>query len=313
MVSVKVMSIVPALFLTVVRFLYRARRDNPDNWQLSPRRLERDAAGSPLSTSSVRANFPVTPTASAWLTYYTLMAFWHEEAGPADQLFLLGSMLGTSWFGFLRVNTKATPLIVICHVLSRVCAMIIVAVAFVKRDGKLFQEVAEVANVRDRPFRLSVVLMMRHALFWRASLWSACIWGWSRPDNRPSLFVPLILLWVLPLTWAPKVPETKYTDVYLLIPLARWNDITQWIAILATVEIVCALPVLICYEWFVTLHNGELVDDEPRVSVGQGVRALFRAVDQAGRHAARQCCDIGLRACRCVSGRRAGTTATQAT
>jgi hypothetical protein len=263
MVSVKVMAIVPALFITAGRFLSRVMRSDPNSWQ-HPTRYVDDGA--------VYANFPRTPTASAWLTYYTLMAFWHGEAGPADQLLLLLSMLGTSWFGFIRFNTKASPLVLACHVASRLCAFIVVAVAFVHLDGRLFQEVLDVAPIRDKPFRLSFVLILKQPLFWRAGLWSGSVYGGG--TGMCGTVVALILIWVLPVHWNPKVPQTKLTDVYLLIPLARWNTVTKWIAVVATAEIVCAIPVAIRYENFVEYVDGHVVDDEPKISIGQIFRYL---------------------------------------
>jgi hypothetical protein len=272
MVSVKVMAIVPALIITAGRILSRVMRSDPNSWQHQTRYMDE---------GGVHANFPGTPTASAWLTYYTLMAFWHEEAGPCDQLLLLLSMLGTSWFGFIRVNTKASPLVLVCHVASRLCAFIVVAVAFVRLDGKLFQVVPDVAPIRDKPFRLSFFLILKQPLFWRASLWSASVYGGRA--GVCGFILCLILIWVLPVHWNPKVPQTKLTDVYLLVPLARWNNITKWIAVVATAEMVCAIPIAIRYECFVEYVNGELVDDEPKISIGLILRYLGRLARRSFR------------------------------
>jgi hypothetical protein len=246
MVTVKIMAVVSALFATAIRSIYHSLRNDPQG--------EQESASDPDEESNLalcfraraqpRLRFRPSPTASAWMTYYAVMAFWYEEAGPFDQLVLFASAVGYAWYNYLEFAAPVTLIFLLLRVLSAIAAVIVVAVAFVRRDGLVFVALQDVAGVQDMDFSLGVGIL-GEPVFWRATLWAACVRG---AGGLFGAVISLFGLWIIPHMWRPAMPRTTHTALYILLPLAQKNDITDWISITATIEIASALLVMIVDE-----------------------------------------------------------------
>jgi hypothetical protein len=286
MVRVKVMAVVSTLFATAARSLYHSIRHGPPSEE-DERELDQALAAdadddeeAQCACFGARATdqpitFQPTPTASAWMTYYVVMAFWFKEAGQFDQLILFSATVGYTWYNYLEVPRHAVP--VVCRLLSALAAFIVVAVAFVRNDGVVFSVLDDVARWQDENFRFGIAIL-GEPVFWRATLWAGSVRGIG---GLPGAVVSLFGIWLLPILWTPTVPDTTHTALYVFIPLAVRNNTTDWICITATVEIVASLIVLVWHETQRWSNDAHRDTGGTRADLGMEVRNMARSVGTA--------------------------------
>jgi hypothetical protein len=288
MVRVKVMAVVSTLFATAARSLYRSIRHGPPYEEderepdLAVGAEADDEEEAQCACFGARAALPPikfqpTPTASAWMTYYVVMAFWFKEAGQFDQLLLFSATVGYAWYNYLEVPQHAVS--VVCRVLSALAAFVVVAVAFVRSDGVVFSVLDDVTRLQDEDFRLGIAIL-GEPVFWRATLWAGSVRGIG---GLPGAVISLFGIWLLPTLWKPAVPDTTHTALYVLIPLAVRNKTTDWICITATVEIVGSLIVLIWHETQRWSNDAHPDTGGTRTDLGKELRKVAGSVGTALR------------------------------